>query len=119
MGLLVVEGIRTYSYHGCIPLERKVGGEFKTSVKIDYDFSILSGSDDLNKTIDYAKVIEVVEREMAKPANLIETAARNIIRSIQGSFKGIAHVEVKIEKPHAPINQHFETLAVVLTDRDL
>lgn len=119
MGQLVVEGIRTYSYHGCIPLERKVGGEFETSVKIDYDFSLLSDSDDLNKTIDYAKVIEVVEQEMAKPANLIETAARNIILSLQSHFIGIDQVEVRIEKPHAPINQHFRTLAVVLTNRDL
>ena len=67
-----VEGIRLYAYHGCLPEETKIGGEYIVDVYMVYDFHEAAVKDDLNLTIDYCTVFEICKAEMAIPSKLIE-----------------------------------------------
>ena len=39
MGLIEVNGIRVYAYHGCLTEEGRIGGHYSVDVSIDGDLS--------------------------------------------------------------------------------
>ena len=59
-----VEGIRLYAYHGCLPEETKIGGEYIVDVYMVYDFHEAAVKDDLNLTIDYCAVFNICKEEI-------------------------------------------------------
>ena len=67
MGLITVEGIRVFAYHGHLPEEAVLGGHFIVNVWITTDTSEVEKSDDLNDTVDYVKIIE------SKPISKLKT----------------------------------------------
>ena len=69
MGLITVEGIRVFAYHGHLPEEAVLGGHFIVNVWVTVDTSEVEKTDDLNDTVDYVKIIEVVREQMAIRAN--------------------------------------------------
>ena len=62
MGLITVEGIRIFAYHGHLPEEAKLGGHFIVNVWVTVDTSEVEKTDDLNHTVDYVKIIEIVDK---------------------------------------------------------
>ena len=73
MGLISVQDIRLYSYHGCLEQETLIGSDYIVNIDIETDLSLSAISDDLSKTIDYVEVNKVVKQEMAIPSKLLET----------------------------------------------
>ena len=61
---IYVENIRCYSYHGCLEEETVIGGNYVVDVVVDLENPTLSGNDDLNETIDYCDVTDVVKDVM-------------------------------------------------------
>jgi len=114
MGLIEVSGIRTYAYHGCLPEEAKIGGEYIVDVAIKADLQTPTKNDELSSTVDYVKVNEVVEEEMAQRSNLIEHVAGRIINSLQKHFPLAESIEVKVSKITPPINGNVEQVSVTL-----
>ena len=82
MGLITVEGIRVFAYHGHLPEEAILGGHFTVNVWVEADTSEVEKSDDLNDTVDYVRIIEIVKNEMAIRADMIETPAKRIVDAI-------------------------------------
>ena len=87
MNCIKVYGIRTFSYHGCLPEETKIGGNYIIDVDLWCDFSESALTDDLSKTIDYCDVNRVVEDQMATPCKLIETVAYRIVNQLKNNAK--------------------------------
>ena len=71
MNIIQVHGIRTYAYHGCLEEEKIIGGNYIIDVDVFCDFRSAAIEDDLNKTIDYVDVKDIVVLEMKSPFNLI------------------------------------------------
>ena len=65
MGLISVEGIRIFGYHGHLPEEAVLGGHFIVNVWATVDTSTVEQTDDLNDTVDYVKIIDVVQKKMS------------------------------------------------------
>ena len=55
---LILKGIRGFGYHGVFESERLNGQEFIVDVEMAADFENLN--DDLNQTIDYSKIIDLL-----------------------------------------------------------
>ena len=72
MNVIQVYGIRTYAYHGCLEEEKIIGGNYIVDVDVFCDFKSAAIEDDLNKTIDYVDVKDIVVLEMKSPFKLIE-----------------------------------------------
>ena len=75
---IFVENIRCHSFHGCLPEETIIGGEYRVDVVAFLENEKLSGNDDLNETIDYCDVTKIVEDHMSVPCKLIETVCEKI-----------------------------------------
>jgi dihydroneopterin aldolase len=70
-------------------------------------------NDKLNKTVDYADVVKLINMHITgKPVLLIETLAENIGKDILKKFKKISNIIVKVHKPKAPISFSFKDVIV-------
>ena len=114
MGLITVEGVKVFAYHGHLPEEAILGGHFIVNVWAEADTSFVEKSDDLNDTVDYVKIIAIVNREMATRADMIEVPARRIVDAILSLKKVVKKVKVEIEKNGTPIDANFNKISVTI-----
>jgi dihydroneopterin aldolase len=111
MGLITVEGIRVFAYHGHLPEEAVLGGDFIVNVWVTADTSEVEKTDDLNDTVDYVRIIEIVKEQMAIRANMIEVPAKRIVNAILPLHK-VQKVKVEVEKIQPPIDATFDKISV-------
>lgn len=104
MGIINVNGIRVYAYHGCLPEEGIIGGEYVVDVRITGKFDAAEVSDELVDTVDYCVVFETVKREMAIRSKLIEHVAKRIIVGLRSDYPSVEKFEVKVTKINPPMN---------------
>ena len=95
--------VRFYAFHGVMPQERRVGGEFLVSVKVGYPLEKAMSSDDVADTLNYAELYELVKKEMMLPSSLLEHVMGRIVEAIEKAFPEVASVEVKIKKVNPPM----------------
>lgn len=90
--------------HGCFPLERKVGGRFVVDLRVEAEIGDAAARDDVEATIDYLRLYEVVAAQMAIPSNIIESVAERIAAAIRERFGAqILSVEVSVAKLAPPL----------------
>ena len=111
MGLITVEGIRVFAYHGHLPEEAILGGHFIVNVWVETDTSEVEKTDDLNHTVDYVKIIDIVKEQMAIRADMIEVPAKRIVDAILPLNK-VQKVTVEVEKVLPPIDASFDKISV-------
>ena len=95
--------LRFRAFHGVLPQERCVGGDFTVTLRIGYDVSRAMASDDLACTLNYAAVYDVVAREMAIPSRLIEHVAGRIAATLIDSFPAILSIDLVLRKDNPPV----------------
>ncbi|MFT3884438.1 MAG: dihydroneopterin aldolase [Flavobacteriales bacterium] len=114
MGLIEVNGIQVYAYHGCLSEEGRIGGHYRVDVAVRGDFAKAEATDRLGDTIDYSRVTAIVQEQMAVRSALIEHAARRILDALKAEWGG-GHVwRVHLVKEHPPIPGSVEHVAFTL-----
>ena len=113
MGLITIQGIRLYAYHGHLPEEAKLGGHFIVNVWVTIDTSVVEITDDLNDTVDYVKIIAIVKEQMAIRSDMIEHPAKRIVDAILLLDK-VQKVKVEVEKIQPPIDASFDKISVII-----
>ena len=111
MGLITVEGIRVFAYHGHLPEEAVLGGHFIVNVWVEADTVEVEKTDDLKYTVDYVKIIAIVKEQMVIRSNMIEHPAKRIIDAILPLNK-VQKVTVEVEKVLPPIDATFDKISV-------
>jgi len=111
MGLITVEGIRVFAYHGHLPEEAVLGGHFIINVWVESDTVEVEKTDDLKHTVDYVKIIAIVKEQMAIRSNMIEHSAKRIVDAILTLHK-VQKVTVEVEKVLPPIDATFDKISV-------
>ena len=117
MGLIIVEGIKVFAYHGHLPEEAKLGGHFIVNVSVTVDTSLVEKTDDLNDTVNYVRIIEIVKEKMAIRANMIEVPSKRIVDAIL-SLNKVQKVKVEVEKILPPIDAFFDKISVVVEGKN-
>ncbi|CAN5286186.1 dihydroneopterin aldolase [soil metagenome] len=114
MGIIKVNGIRLRAYHGCLPEEGIIGGEYVVDVLIETDFSKAAKSDELIDTIDYCVVFDCVKEEMAIRSKLIEHVAQRIVNSLRIRYSSVKKFEVTVIKIVPPMNGAVDNVSVTV-----
>ena len=98
-----LNNLKIFAYHGVLEEERRIGNEFFVSltVLIPYSDGILN--DNLEDTVSYADLFQIIDSEMKNPRNLLEAVAASIIAQIKERFSVIENGKITIEKVHPPI----------------
>ena len=109
-----VENIRTKSFHGCLKEEAIIGGDYRTDVWIMLKKEYSIKTDELDQTVDYGVVAELVVDEMGVRSKLIESVCERIVNRIFSLSKNIDWVEVKVCKINPPIDGDVQNVSVVI-----
>jgi dihydroneopterin aldolase len=112
-GIISVNDIHLYAFHGCLPEEAAIGGNYTIDLKIFTDYTKASLNDDLSFTVDYCIVYEIVKREMAIRSKLIEHVARRIAEALKKEILRIEKVEVVLTKIAPPLNGSVGSVSVI------
>lgn len=108
MGLIEVNGIRVFAFHGCLPEEERIGGHYRVDVSVSGDFSVAQDRDRLSDTIDYGRVTDLVREQMAVRSRLIEHVAGRILSSLKAEWPGRGAWKVRIVKERPPVHGDAE-----------
>lgn len=114
MDSIHINGIRCYSYHGCIEEEAKSGGYFLVDIEVQGNWRKASASDQLDDAIDYVTLSTIAIEEMSKRAALVETVAYRIADRIQERYSAAEGVQVSITKERAPIEKDVASITVTV-----
>ena len=109
-----VNGIKLYAFHGCLPEEGKIGGNYIVDVTITTDFTEAAKTDDLLKTVDYVVINKIVKEEMAVRSKLIEHVGQRITDRIKQELNNVEALRVKVTKVCPPINGDVDNVAIII-----
>lgn len=100
-----LEDVRLFGRHGVFPEERIKGNDFSIDLRVDYQApdSDEAGFDQLEGTISYADLYDIVKAEMATTRNLLETVAKAIAITISERYPQADAIICKITKLYPPI----------------
>jgi dihydroneopterin aldolase len=115
MPAIKISGIKLYAYHGCLEEEANIGCHYIVDVAIEADITEAAAKDDLNKTVDYVVVYDVVKKEMAVRSKLIEHVAKRIADALLKKVSRIKNVDVTVKKLNPPINGEIEYASITFT----
>lgn len=99
-----LDKIKIYAYHGLLPQEKTVGNWYEVSVTISFATQAVF-TDDINDTINYAAIAEVVRHQMLTPSKLLEHVAGRTAKSIKEQFPEITTGTITITKLSPPIQE--------------
>ena len=98
-----LDEVRFHAFHGVMPQERAVGADFTVWLTVGYDFVKAAESDDLNDTISYADLYEVVRAEMDKPSQLLEHVALRIVKAVASRWPKVEKIDIRLAKDNPPM----------------
>lgn len=102
---IYINKVRLYAFHGVLPQEQQVGGEYEVSLRVGCDFSRAMLTDDVTDTVSYADLLALVSREMAVKSRLLEHVAGRIVRAVFAEFPTVLSVQLSITKLNPPMGQ--------------
>lgn len=111
---IFLNDVRIYAYHGVMPQERTVGGWYRVWVDADYDFTRALETDNVDDTLDYSRMLAVVNQEMNVPSQLLEHVAGRIAKALFRSFPDIRSAEIKLVKENPPMGNDTAGAGVLL-----
>ncbi len=115
MGLIEIEGMQFYAFHGHFDTERIVGNKFQVDIHFEADCSKAAFSDNLNDTINYQEVYNIIKKVMQKPSLLLEHVTQRILDSLSYAFPQMINIKVKVSKLNPPMGGEIEKVSVTLS----
>ena len=109
-----IEKLRIRAFHGVLPQERQVGGDFTVTLRIGYPWQRAMESDDVADTLDYAAVYRLVNSEMAVPSQLLEHVAGRIVQALLRQFPAISSIDLWLTKVTPPMGADCDGAGVEL-----
>ena len=109
-----IEKLRIRAFHGVLPQERQVGGDFIVTLRAGYPWQPAMSSDDVSDTLNYAAACELIKQEMAVPSRLLEHVAGRIVKSLLQRFPAISSIDLWLTKVTPPMGADCDGAGVEL-----
>lgn len=114
MSKIYLEDVKIYAYHGVLPEENIIGTYYILNAEIHTDLWGAAVSDDLNDTISYADINEIIHDEMKIKSKLLEHVAGRIITKINEKFNQISYIKLTITKTSPPMKGEMKGASIEL-----
>ena len=106
-----LEKVKFFGFHGLVPGEEIIGGEYEVNLTISYqpvDTIIIK----LEDSVDYTLLFSIVKQRMQKPTHLLENLATEIASEIIAKIAIVTEVDISIYKLQPPI-ENFQGMVGV------
>lgn len=112
MSIIRIEKMNFYAFHGCFAEEREIGTRFRVDVAMKVDTLKAEKSDDINDTVNYLEVYQLVKKQMMIPSHLLEHVARRIGEAVIAHFPDVESITVKVSKLNPPLGGQMDCVSV-------
>ena len=116
MGTIKLQNIRTFSFHGCLEEEGKIGSDYRVDLEIKTDLRKSSLSDDIKDTVDYVLLNQIVVEEMDIRSKLLEHVANRIIVRIFKEIPSVSRIVLAVSKLNPPIGGDVEAVTIEMEE---
>ncbi len=103
MGTIALEGAEFFAYHGFYEEEQRIGNKYSVDIVVDTDMENATATDNLETSVDYGELYEIIRHEMQIPSKLLENIAHRIIERTYVLYPQVNWVEVSISKFNPPL----------------
>ena len=116
MGTIKLKNIRTFSYHGCLIEEGKIGSDYSVNLEVKTDLRKSCITDNLEDTVDYVLLNKIVVEEMDIRSHLLEHVAHRIIVRIFKEIPAISRIKAAVSKLNPPIGGDVEAVTIEMEE---
>lgn len=111
-GLIEIENMEFYAFHGCYREEKIVGNKFIVNIQFETDIEKAAQSDNVMDTVSYLDVYETIKIEMMISSNILEHVTERIISALTKKFPQIISGTIKVSKCTPPLGGRIEKVSV-------
>ena len=104
LGIIELEGMEFKAYHGCLEQEKVRGNAFTVDFRGELDLSAAAESDNLNDTLNYADIYDIIAYEMSIPSELLENVAGRIVKEIEKRCPQLVSFSIRVSKKRPPVD---------------
>ncbi|HEY5125556.1 MAG TPA: dihydroneopterin aldolase [Ignavibacteria bacterium] len=115
MGIIRIEDMEFYAFHGHFKEEQIVGNKFLIDLEIETDLEPAGISDKLDDATDYSMACRIVKQEMEKKSKLLENIAKRILDALYLNMKDIKKATVRIKKMNPPVGAKVGSVSVIMS----
>jgi len=115
MSIISIEGMEFFAYHGCFKEEQVIGTKFRIDLFLEVDTSAAEKSDQLQDTVNYQSVFQLVKKEMETTSKILEHVGRRILDRIKNEFPLVDHARIKIRKLNPPLGGKMDFVSLELS----
>ncbi|MDE6860968.1 MAG: dihydroneopterin aldolase [Duncaniella sp.] len=112
IGTIEINGLILFARHGVFAQERELGNKFEVTVHLQYPIDCAMQSDDLNETINYAEVVDLIQDVMEHPSKLLENVVFRLHSAIINRYPSVSGGSIKVAKLNPPIPAAMQDVAV-------
>ena len=102
-GILEIEEMEFFAYHGCFEAEQTVGNKYKAAV-----------SDQITDALSYQTAYEIIAVEMMKRSHLLEHVGLRMLDALYAAFPQLLYAKIKISKMNPPLGGQIRCTSVTL-----
>jgi dihydroneopterin aldolase len=117
LGIIELNNIRSYAFHGCLTEEGKIGSEYRIDLSVEADLQHSAKTDELKDTVDYVQLNEIVMNEMKTRSYLLEHVADRILNRVLKEIEKVQSATVKVSKINPPLGGDVEDVSVSLSKK--
>lgn len=114
IGVIELEEMRFWAYHGCLESEKKDGNLFLVDFRGEMDLRKAAESDALGDTVNYGEIYEVVKEQMNVPSDLLEHVAGRIVHALAEKFPEFLNFTIRVSKRMPPVGGPVQWSRVTL-----
>ncbi len=114
-GIIEIEGMSFYAFHGHYTEEQVVGNQFLVDLYIETDHIKAVDTDLIEDALNYQTAYKIVASQMSVSSALLEHVAGRILEALFAEFSGIVSARVKVSKLNPPMGGKIEKVSLTLT----
>lgn len=116
MGIIKLNNVRVYAFHGCLLEEGHIGSDYRVDLEVKTDLRKSAQTDELKDTVDYVDLNRIIVDEMAVRAKLLEHVAHRIIVKIFAELPQVSRIKIGVSKINPPIGGDVESVTVEIEE---
>lgn len=111
-GIIEIENMEFYAFHGCYREEQLVGNRFMVDLTLETDIEAAAESDNVGDTVNYLEVYQAVRSQMEVRSDILEHVGYRILEEIKKRFPKVLSAKVKVSKCNPPLGGMIERVSV-------